>query len=242
MRHSTNNTGAAAVSGIHRVSEQINDYGDTPLRASKVCGTDISSVRFDDLDRFCLGWVNTHGSEVKGVDIGCGLARPSITMALMGATMIGVDILDLEQYFNNIVEDFPGLQFEYRHEDALEFLLEGDEVNFLYSQRCLHYLPFDQAVSVLERSRNYVKNSGWYFLSFSGLNSELGQNYHDASLSVSERFCKLSNEMQSKHEIYLPVCLYTENDVRELAHEVGLRVDQIWRSDFGNIKAILQAI
>jgi hypothetical protein len=76
------------------------------------------------------------------------------------------------------------------------------------------------------------------FISVSGIESELGNGYEDKDKPIQYRFCQLSRKMRNKHKILLPVCLYNINEFEGLLIKCKYKIEDIYQSDFGNIKAI----
>ena len=63
-----------------------------------------------------------------------------------------------------------------------------------------------------------------------------GQDITD--IPAEQRFDVLDGVMQDKHQIKQPVCLYTQNEFAQMLAEAGWRIDTIYASALGNIKAI----
>jgi hypothetical protein len=79
---------------------------------------------------------------------------------------------------------------------------------------------------------------GSLFISASGMGSELSNNYRGSTKSRDERFDYLSDDMQEKHGIKEPVCLYSPDELKALFIDAGFILEKIWESSFGNVKAI----
>jgi hypothetical protein len=77
-----------------------------------------------------------------------------------------------------------------------------------------------------------------FYISASGLESELGENYKGLHTDIRSRFSPLDDLMQSKHDIREPVCLYTQDELTELMTSSGFAKQTTWKSEFGNVKGV----
>lgn len=212
--------------------DALNIYGDGKVLTKGGRGVDVASQRVDDLDRAALDFIRARTAP-SVLEIGCGFGGQSLRMAENGAV---VTALDMHDYSGSIPAH-----------DRISFV-QGDLSSFdpspavrydaIFSQRTIHYLPFDQAADALKRLvEKHLAPGGAVFLSASGLGSELGGLYPHADHPVGERFAKLSPQMAEKHAIHAPVCLYTCDDLAILLLMCELH-PKVWISPFGNIKAI----
>lgn len=202
-------------------------------------GFDVAVNRADDLDKCMLEHIAREESP-SVIDIGCGLGGQSLRMALSGAKVFAVDIDDYEKQFielrdnNNLSEE--QLMFLRGNLRDVESVIGERTFEIGCLQRVIHYLPYNDALLVLKSIRNSVKV---IYISVSGLDSAIGEGYVDKDKSVTERFCHLSAESREKFFITKPICLYTEKEFRELVEVAGWKIEKVWVSAFGNIKAIL---
>lgn len=218
----------------------LNTYGDQCLSAALGFGADISSQRIDDLDSESIAFASKLKKPFYAIDLGCGYGAHSARFAKVGANVIAVDIADQSA---NIAES---LEKEGLASDAIRFMRINvlDDLSWMapadiiYSQRMIHYFKFNQALNLMANLHRKLKTTGKLFISASGINSELGNGYPDKLTSLHDRFNTLNPEMAKKHGITSPVCLYSEEDLRNLLEQAGFRVTKIWASAFGNIKAI----
>ena len=203
-------------------------------------GEDIASQREDDLDRACLGWIETliGTQRVVALDIGGGHGAMAVKMAEKGAWVTLVDPMDAP----SLVAARPDLRDRVRHaRTSVEILARADmvgldspeaQVDILYSQRMLHYLPYDRALAVLTR----------VFLSVSGADSPLGEGYAGQHLPIdaAERHAVLKNEEAAKSHITSAVTLYRESEFQGLLAAAGFHAVTTSVSAFGNIKAMAE--
>ena len=103
-------------------------------------------------------------------------------------------------------------------------------------------VPFDDELLALTRNAiaelRAMAAGGRIYLSASGLDSELGQEYSGAGMAVERRYTPLSEVMRAKHAIHGAVCLYRQHELGEMIRSAGLVVEKLFASPFGNIKAV----
>jgi 2-polyprenyl-3-methyl-5-hydroxy-6-metoxy-1,4-benzoquinol methylase len=226
----------------------FNLYGDQCLVLSANKGADIATQRADDLDLESVRHAQAHEA-MNALDVGCGAGGQAARLAGVGANVIGLDMPYLVDSFDAHVQTskesygnaWGGAQFfgcnmleipqEWLDTHAKSFLQ-------ITCQRAIHYVPRSQAVMILVKLRGVLADNGKMFISCSGLNSELGQGYEVKLVSSHERFGLLSLDMQNKHQIKQSVCLYTQDEFSQMLREAGWRIDTIYASAFGNIKAV----
>lgn len=229
------------MSDHQRLDYELNPHGDKPRTLKGTHGTDISSSRLGDLDRSAIRFVLDSTGPVSGVDVGCGLGFPSIAMALTGADMTLVDVADLSQRFSDLSMLLPSERITFLQKD-IRLLSQRDFptlLNFLYSQRTIHYLPYVEALQFLRTMYSCLVPGGRVFISASGMKTELSVGYEGAALPVTDRFFKLTPDMAKKHEIHEPICMYYPEEFETLLHEAGFTtVELITSGKFGNVKGI----
>ncbi|MFZ5805609.1 MAG: class I SAM-dependent methyltransferase [Verrucomicrobiota bacterium] len=224
---------------------KLNLYGDTLVRTQAGFGSDIASQRLDDLDQKTLDHIRllskSHPNP-RVLEIGCGLGGLTIAMAQAGAKVIAVD----RENYTEVISDKArrsqvGEQIKFQ-QASFEKLPKFSEAPFaiMVSQRMIHYLPFERTVKAIRKARPQLNADALLFISAAGLDSELGQNYPHKNVDVQNRFTPLAEDMSKKHHICGDVCLYREEDMRQLLIQSGFEPVKIFRSAFGNIKAIAQ--
>lgn len=225
-----------------------NNYGDKLNNPIGACGNDITSQRLDSLDHETLMFAlqikaGTFPSlkiqdDVKftALDLGCGLGIQGIRLASFGWDTLAID--NIPRANTAITKDITKwAPITYLQKNA-QSLQKEDLKQFLivYSQRFLHYLPYNAAKKLLKLLVANSHPSARFFLSVSGINSELGCGYHRSH--ITKRFATLNTEMQELHGIKANVCLYSEEEVIKLTNDCGLSPVTIFSSPFGNIKGI----
>lgn len=223
----------------------FNGYGDDFTPNQKGGGVDVSSQRQDDLDRASLTFIQDQiekGRPVHALDLGGGFGVHALHMAQAGATVTLVDIetTQAKQNITQAIADriIPGGRINIIETDFREIGPHVASFNLLYSQRAIHYIPYKDAQDVLHSLFNKMSNGGSVFISGNGYYTEYGETYPHRDLPVEKRFSKLTDEMQKKHGIYLPVVTYKEDEMAKLLQSAGFVVEKVYSSRFGNIKAI----
>lgn len=221
----------------------INPYGDRLVAASHLFGSDIASQRMDDLDLAALAAVrNVQLSRQAAVlDLACGVGGQSLRFADLGAAVVAADVLEKPGLMEFMAEH----RVAFRQGDMTRldtFLQQDERFDVFYCQRALHYLRYEAASSVLRGLCAYAQPGAELFVSFSGLNSELGQGYDVRFMPARHRFGPLAPMMADKHGILQPVCLYRREEARELLMTSGWKPVSAWESAFGNVKIVARKL
>ncbi len=202
-------------------------------------GVDVAIKRTDDLDKIMLEHLRSK-SQPKVLDLGCGAGGQSLRMVKVGAVVTAVDIYDFSTEFNdyrqqeNINED--SLNFICADIVNLPILLKGRKFDDASIQRTLHYLPYQSALTTLQFLRKVVKDK--LFISVTGMDSAVGENYLGRDLPTESRFVKLDTVEADIFQIQAPICLYREGEFVELLEKSGWIIERVWSSAFGNLKAV----
>lgn len=226
----------------------LNVYGDQCKVLSAHKGADIATQRADDLDLASVQHAQLH-SGLSALDVGCGAGGQAARLAGVGARVTGLDMPELVDVFT---EHMKLSQASYGQAwGSAEFFgsnmldipkewLDAHTKSFsqITCQRAIHYVRREQAIELLAQLRQVLADDGKMFISCSGLESELGNGYEAGNVAPNERFGLLAQDMQDKHQIKQPVCLYTQDEFAQMLAEAGWRIDTIYASAFGNIKTI----
>ena len=227
--------------------ENLNLYGDQRTPTISGHGVDIASQRMDDLDEASIDFIKDFrektGLSPVAFDLGCGLGAHSVRMAQAGASVIAIDLdNNREDVLKRASSAGLASQVSFVQMDIRKGLSPiQKKVDVVYSQRTLHYLTFEEAVNVLSVLKAKARNEVWTFVSASGINSELGDDYEHKHVELSKRYAELSPEMVEKHAINGRVCLYDQDDIERLLVTAGMIPIRIYASPFGNIKAIARS-
>lgn len=204
-------------------------------------GLDISAQSMDFLDKAALKYaIDISETSKTAIDIGCGKGAQGVRFASVGVNTTLVDKLDMNKTIADLNSFFDIGEVTYIQKDIRNVCKAelSSDLGLIYSQRFFHYLTFDEARVVLNRLTSQLCNGGKVFLSMSGLNSELSEGYSDKNTEIQNRYSTLSEKMAEKHKIHNKVCLYSEQETKHLLQDVGLQIQTITESDFGNIKVI----
>lgn len=227
--------------------DALNAYGDRLVATTGRHGADIASQRVDALDRRALAAVldaQTGAATARPVcvEYGSGLGWQGARMALLGASVRMIDQLPAPPLALRLA-GVDGVALEYLQAD-LRTLRPSDlppRVDVAFSQRTLHYLPHDDATRLVATTARALAPGGRFYVSVSGLGSELGQGYAHADRPLGARYAPLAPALRERHGIAEAVCLYDEADLRALMEGAGLVTLELWRSAFGNLKGVFGA-
>jgi SAM-dependent methyltransferase len=220
---------------------KLNLYGDQLVATTGSHGPDIASQRLDDLDKRALDAVLRSDERPTCIDLGCGFGWQGLRFALLGAPSY---LFDLQQE--------PAALARFRIETQLPMTFWSGDIHALpdadlptkvdigFSQRFIHFLRFEQARILLSRIAARMQPGARFFISGSGIASELGDGYAGKESPLHARFDHLQAEMAQKHNILEPVCLYDQDDLSLLMLQAGFERVEIWRSAFGNIKGVFR--
>ena len=220
----------------------LNLYGDALVPTSGRHGGDISSQRIDALDAACLEYYQSLGAAASAVDIGCGRGAQGFRLAALGASVTLCDPVDIAARVSRFNGLFPAnpvrfLQCDARDLSASDF---AQPLDIVYSQRAIHYLRFAEARALLETLRGVCRPHARFFISASGVDTELGDGYAGAASDVAERMAPLSPAMAAKHGVHDEICLYSQDNLARLGEAAGLEVISVTASEFGNKKAVFR--
>lgn len=221
-------------------NESINAFDDVVIKTTGDHGGDISSQRFDILDRKSLKYVINKDKDVTAVDIGCGLAAQGLRFSLVGSDVTLIDIMDLSNRVSVLNNLFEMVQMDFLNKDVRNISLNDLPMNIdlIYSQRFIHYLTFNEAKEAIKMVSERVKPGGRIYISASGLQTELGEGYPDNNELPENRYSCLKPSVAEKHDIHNQVCLYEKEDMNELLSVAGFEPIDVFASEFGNIKGI----
>lgn len=198
-------------------------------------GRHINAARWDPLDIACvrqaarlLRQQPADADRPLAVDLGSEHGTMALTLRDIGYRVIAVD------------RRMPLLIKQTLGTDAIERDMTRigwarlPAPTICYSQRTLHYLPFDAAAQLLATLGR--RTGARVFVSLAGADSELAYNYPHADRPVRERFCRPDPPVGDRYFISAPLCLYTEADAALLIDAAGLRLTDIWTCHFGTVK------
>ncbi len=199
-------------------------------------GVDIASTRLDDLDKRVLADVRERvdrGEEVSVLDIGCGQGGLALALAAAGTRVRALDIDDYAEVIQ-AQSAKTDTKIDFIQADIRDWLTTNTvEFDLVVLQRVLHYLPYEDARTVLEKLR---LQSDTLYVSVTGTTTAIASHYDALRLPLSKRWGGLDATGQELFSITAPLCLYTEDELRTLLEETGWKIEWLRVSDFGNIK------
>lgn len=205
----------------------------------KKYGVDVAITRADDIDKKMVVYVTEHkGCSV--LDLGCGGGGQSVRLANAGAEVLAIDVIDYSKEFHTLREknDLQEKQLQFLKGDMVDLptLVSDKQFDICCLQRTIHYLPYKQALLLLEYLRKIINDK--LFISVTGIESDIGRNYMDKNKSVQARFCQLNNVDAMTFNINEPLCLYTPEEFMFLLQESGWEIEECWVSAFQNVKVV----
>jgi hypothetical protein len=222
--------------------EKLNLYGDVLVSTTGTHGADIGSQRIDDLDKHALTHLLTlEDPRISAIDLGCGFGWQGARFSMLGAAAHLYDLLSASHLVKSLSMQEP-LEISYSSCDLRRLRASElpEKVQLAFSQRFIHYLTYQEAQRLIQTVGDRMPAHACFYISASGVDSELGDGYKDRENEISVRFSTLSASMQAKHGIVESVCLYSKADLTQLMTVAGFVECEIWESSFGNIKGVFE--
>lgn len=220
----------------------LNTYGDALVQTTGSHGADIASQRIDPLDHQALAAaLDFHPRKAVCIDLGCGLGLQGLRFAALGLECHLYDLLP-EPPLLRAVRELGALDLRYRAGDlrSLPDHALPARIDLAFSQRFIHYLRYAEALDLMRQVAQRLAPGARFFVSASGIDSELGHGYAHRGRPLADRYATLAPAPQDKHDIREEVCLYSEDDLQQLMRTAGLGCRSIGRSAFGNIKGVFE--
>ena len=228
--------------------ESIATGSNTALPIGGGRGVCASFYSPDELDRRALafaedivGGVDSDG--LRALDLGCSPYFPmAARLARLGLT---VDAFDIELP----VREFP--RINERLDNRVNYLVRdlsdsrqktlSRKYLLLYANRLLSHLRFEDARRILREFSDASVAGSRLFFSLSSLESDLADNYPHVSKPVAERYAAVQNERTTENRIFMPMCLYGDEDVTHLLAGTKFVVMKQFKSPSGSIKVVAKA-
>lgn len=226
------------------MSAPLNQYGDQFSPTEDGRGVDIASQRQDELDQASLRWIVAQAAarKIQALDLGGGFGAQSVRMAKAGASIVMIDIADMASGSFRAASE-AGLvqpeQLRFVQKDFTALTAEDipDGYDVLYSQRAIHYIPYQDAQRLLTLLFNRMRHGGVAYISAAGFDTEYGKTYPDRDKPIAQRFNFVAADMQQKHGITHRIVTYKEEELADLLKDAGFSDIAVTNSTFGNIKA-----
>ncbi len=209
-------------------------------------GIDVGQRRISALGKEVIRFALSGKAPSKVcVELGPGRGRLAPILALMGfrCHLYDSDPSLASHYakLNACLKEYGTLHFCPKDIRNIGYGDLPEGVGLVVAERVLHHVRFEEAVRVLRVLRNRTLPGGRFFLSFSGLNSPIGEGYPDRERPVDERWSPLPPDVGRRFDMSGEVCLYDVEDVERLMEEVGGMGRVSLRSTpFGNVMAIYE--
>jgi hypothetical protein len=178
------------------------------------------------------------------IDLGCGLGAQGIRFSMLGCKAALYDLVDIGDRIERIRQSLGVENLQFKQIDLRQATPEDfpPVVGVAYSQRFIHHLRFEEASRLLAMLSVPLCTWARLFISASGLSSELGAGYAHFASPIEQRFAPLATNMQEKHRIREPVCLYAVAELEQLVVAHGFSAIRTWASPFGNIKGVFERV
>lgn len=204
---------------------------------------DVAKERLDEQDRKILKYVLSREWKIKKVLVlGSGEGRVGVVLALLGFSVVCIDVDDYSHYYesaNKLFNFKKPILFHKRDISTLEKEEYKDEFSLVLAQRVLHYVRYkEHAKLVQEILPRYMSKKSALFVSISCIDSAMGIEYIAMKEYVEDRFGLLSPEMQQRFSLTVPVCLYSLKEYKQLMKHTHFKRASIYQTAFGNIKGM----
>lgn len=201
----------------------------------------------DDLDRKAYDFARLCAAEndgkiLRAMDLGCSPYFPqAIRLAEAG---FHVDAFDSEPPNAGLVRvnELLGERIRYSTIDA-ERLSDADvqdSYKIVYANRFLSHLRFDPARRLLRLIASHLCEGARLYLSFSGLDSPLGEGYGDRDKPVEDRYAVVNAALSRENQLAAAMCLYRPSDVEKLLDGLDVKIAEQWVSPGGALKYVVE--
>lgn len=211
----------------------LNAHGDRLIETTGAHGADIAAQRLDALDRRALHALLERGdAPTRCVEYGCGAGWQGLRFALLGAEVRLYDLMPPAEPTASLG------RIEHLRCDLAGLTADDlpPSIDIAFSQRALHYLRFADARRLVELTASRMPPGARFFVSASGIDSELGDDYAARGLPIEQRFAALAEPARRKHGIDAPLSLYAPAELSALMRSAGFDELALWSSAFGNVK------
>jgi len=210
-------------------------------------GVNVAFRRISRLGREVLRFLLEGPPSNIYVELGPGFGRLPAIATLMGMRSFLYDedpsLRERYDHLSSLFNLGDRLRLTTIALEKLTYAHVPEGVGVVVAERVLHFLPYPSAVRLLRLLRTRTLPGGRFFLSLSGLSSPIGEGYPGRDVPLEERFHPPRRDVGERLRISTPVCLYSAEDVRTLAEEVGgLKEISLRITDFGNVEAIYERL
>ncbi len=205
---------------------------------------DISFKRLDEQDRQIVKHIFEQEWKVKkALVLGSGKSRIALVLALAGFEVTCVDLCDYSSFyekFNTLLELKKPILFFQKDLNNLSVADVGESFTLILAQRVLHYLRHENARELISLIENKLQKNGSLYVAVSCIDSDMGKGYEASGEPLASRFGVLSEEMQKRFRLTVPVCLYRLVEFKKFMKATRFKKIKLYQTAFGNIKGLYQ--
>lgn len=200
----------------------------------------------DELDikaiEYATSIANQSEKNLYALDLGCSPYFPQSQR--LGKLGFQVDAFDLEKPIANLDEInklYPDrIHYQTRNIIELQSIDLRNDYQIIYSNRCLSFISFPHAYSLIRMLISHVKTKTIYFLGFFAESAKYADNY-PIDLPLENRFVPLNNPVAKNNQMLAPVCVYTPDEIFErLLGGLPITIIEVLEATSGSIKIIFE--
>lgn len=202
----------------------------------------------DELDIKTLEYASIIAQQTKeslhALDLGCSPYAPqSLRLAKLG---FHVEAFDLEKPMENF--DHTNQQYYERVSYQVENIADikasdlRDDYQIIYSNRCLSFLPYQEASALIRLLITRVINKTRFFLGFFAESADYAKGY-PIHLPLGNRYVPLDNAVAKQNEMLASVCVYRRDEIYEnLLGNLAITIIEELKAKSGSLKIIFETL
>jgi len=201
---------------------------------------DITKERLDEQDKKIIAHVmRQEWKNKRCLILGSGEGRIAIILALFGFEVVCVDVDDYSDFYEKanklfaLKKPMKFIQSDIADHDAYA---ESGTFSLVLAQRVLHYLRHENARELLDFLPKLMIKNSYLYVAVSCIDSAMGEGYGGIGDPVDDRFSPLSEEMQDRFSLRVPVCLYRLKELKTMMKDTHFKKQDLYQTSFMNIK------
>lgn len=211
----------------HRNKKYVTtDYG---------CGYAGRASEPDHLVRDALSWCDKlkKGGRIPEIlEVGCGDGSTALAFAQQGALVTAIDrennLRDNAKAIAEAASD--KITFLFKPAQHLKSSDMPDDIHIFFSNRTLHWMPYNQTKALLEQASRKMRPASKLFISVMNFKAHVAEGYpYTAHTPIARRFAPSSSDSRFKH----PLTLYTASEITGLLETTGFDIDKLEKTDWG---------